>query len=214
MPGQLESLTDEIQLICDEIGGAVEEGYAWLIERRDEKIEAEYEPLDAEAQLLRQEHASLEQAACSLQQLLPAKAREAQRRADEFLIAGQPGKAQAKIEEQQEAEAAPGAMRQRQSEISARLEALGEQQKVIARRAFETWYAELQQIVRAAEHALFCELLDKSREEMYVYQDRHGLGASLAQPYSSLIRSFHLENLTANERSAEWTAGCRWYGVR
>ena len=57
-------------------------------------------------------------------------------------------------------------------------------------------------------------MLDKSRDEMYAYQNRHGLQGTLDHPYSFLVKDSHLQNLTAHERSTEWNSASQWYGGR
>ena len=63
--------------------------------------------LNAERAALEQESQGILKAADELKLLLPAKAREAERAADALLLAGKHEAAQAKRDEQQQAEAAP-----------------------------------------------------------------------------------------------------------
>jgi hypothetical protein len=208
MTGQLESLTPdiEVQNVCDEIGGAAERAYNLLLKRRKDAFAAAIEPLDAEKESLTREHGAIGEAARNLELLLPARAREAQRDADRLMLDGKHEEAAAKIAEAEEAAAAPEAMKERQREISARIEAIAGERKAIATRCFEAWYAELQHVIRASERGLFIELLDKTRDEMYTFQERHGL--------QGLIKDSHLSGLTADEHSVEWKAGQRWYEGR
>jgi hypothetical protein len=216
MPEQLESpIPDgEIQDVCGEITGTAEAAFDTLIERRDRQYADAIEPLNAEEKSLRQEYASIEEAAASLELLLPATAREAQREADRLAVAGQHAEARAKLAEAEQAANAPGAMRQRQQEIGVRLTAIEEERKTIARRIFETWYAECQAVVRAGETGLFITLLDSLKASFYEYQERTGTGGTLDRPFSFLVKDSLIQNLTAPDRSQEWVSGSRWYGGR
>lgn len=223
MAEQLESLIPEpeqqeqdteVEDCAEEIVGTAEGAFDLLLERREAAFAAAIEPLDAERASLLEEHASIGEAAQSLETLLPARARQAQREFDVLTLAGKPAKAALKLEEMREAERAPEAMRQRQREIAIRCEAIEGEKKAIAKRIFESWYSALQSVIRAAEHGLFIELLNKALDEMYGYQDFHGLQGTLARPYDFLVKDFHIANLTAPERSPEWQAGQRWYRGR
>jgi hypothetical protein len=218
MSAQLEQGCEVKNMTAEELAQSITESIIEsrdaLIAERDAQIAAANAPLDAERELLLQEHAAIEEAAHSLELLLPAREREAQRQADVLLLDGKQEEAAAKIAESEEARTAPEAMKERQREISARIEAIAGEKKTIAKRIFADWYTKLQAIVRAAEHGLFIELLDKSRAEMYAYQERHNLGGTLKQPFSHLVKDSHLVRLTADERTAEWNSGSRWYGGR
>lgn len=223
MTGQLESLIPEpeqqgqdteIQDAAEEITGTLQAAFDILIERRNSKYAAAIAELDAEIETLGQERAAIGEAAQNLAELLPARVRVAQAEHDRLLLAGDREGAAVKLAEQKEAEAAPGAMSARKSEISARIEAIEAEKREIAKGVFASWHAELQSIIRATEHGLFLDLLDSARAAMYAYQERHGLGSTLADPYGFLVKDSHLQNLTAPERSAEWASGHRWYGGR
>ena len=213
MTEQLEQDT-EFRNVCEQIGGTAEGAYELLIERREAALTAAIQPLDAEKETLIKEFRAIEEASADLAKILPTRAREAQREADRLLLEGKHEEAETKMQEAQEAANAPATMTERQREISSRLEAIDAERKVAAKRIFEQWYSELQQVIRASEHGLFIELLDKSRDEMYSFQERHGLGGTLQQPFGFLIKDFHLSGLTAAERSEEWTSGNRWYKGR
>ena len=216
MNEQLETLTPDgaIQAITEAIGDTLQDTFDILIERRDTAFASAVTPLETERENLAKEYSAISEAAANLEALLPAQARESQRQADALLLAGKREEAETKITEQREAEAGPEKMRERQRGISKRLEAIGEEKKDIARRIFESWYGELQQVIRASEHGLFIGLLDKSRDEMYNFQADHDLGATLDKPYSALVNDSRLSGLTASERSPEWTSGNRWYRGR
>jgi len=215
MTEQLEVLQDrEIQSIAQEISDTLQEALNILVERRDTAYAAAIKPLDSEAELLAKESSAITEAAQNLEALLPAQAREAQRQADVLLLGGKHEAAQVKMAEQREAEAAPAKMRERQREISKRLETIGEEKKGIARRTFESWYGEAQSVVRAAEGGLFCTLLDGLRKSFYAYQESTDTGATLDQPYGFLVKDFILTNLTAPANSKEWRSGNLWYGGR
>ena len=85
---------------------------------------------------------------------------------------------------------------------------------MIAKGIFEEWYGELQSLIRVVETALFISLLNAGRDEMYAFETRHELGASLDRPYGSLVKDSHLTGLTADEKSPEWASGQKWYEGR
>jgi hypothetical protein len=211
MSAQLEIKDTEVRDACEEITVTLEGAYDLLLERREIALAAASESLDEEEQLLRQEYGDIHEARVNLERLLPATAREAARKADALTVAGEHEAAQVKLFEAEEAANAPKAMANRQREISARIEAIDEERKNAARSSFETWLGELHLAIRAAEHGLFIGTLDKARDEMYAYQERHGLQGTIDNPYASLIKDHHLSNLTAPDRTMEWNSGTRWY---
>lgn len=193
----------EVQDMAEEIGGTLDAAFDLLIERRDRQYADAIEPLDAERDALEIEAASIGDARRNLELLLPAKAREAQRASDALMLAGKHEAAEAKLQEAEDAANAPSAMTDRQREISARCEAIEQEKKAIARRIFESWYPDVQRVIRAAEHGLLVTLLDGVEDSMNDFQARTG---------GTLIKLFHTVGLTADERSPEWLAGNRWYG--
>jgi hypothetical protein len=203
----------EIEDVAGEITAATEEAFAWLIARRDRQYADASAPLDAEKESLLAEYGSIGEAAQNLELLLPAREREAQRQADALLLDGKHEEAQAKIAEQREAEAAPATMKARQQAISARILAIEEEKKAIAKRVFADWYGELQGIIRAAERGLFIGLLDKSRDEMYAFQTRTNTTSPNGLT-GGLFHSGHVVGLTADDRSPEWVSSQRWYASR
>jgi hypothetical protein len=212
---RIESLIpDEVQNVCEEITGTVEAAYDVLLKRRDTAFVVAIAPLGKERESLEKERDSIAETAHNLSALLPAKEREAQRQADVLLLSGQLEAAQAKLAEMEEAKAAPRAMEARQREIDLRLTAIEEDRRAAARRVFEGWYGECQAVIRASEHGLFCTLLDGLKASFYEYQERTGTGGTIDQPYSFLVKDSHLENLTSDERTSEWTSASRWYSGR
>ncbi len=209
MNAQIEQQTQDTEItdVVEEIGGTLQAAFDLLIERRDRQYAAAIEPLDAERDTLELESASIGEARRNLERLLPAKAREAQRAADALMVAGRHDAAQLKLTEAEEAANAPAAMTERQREISTRCEAIDREKGAIARRIFDQWFSDAQHVIRAAEHGLFVTLLNGVEDSMIDYQARTGTG-------ETLIKLFHITNLTADERSAEWAAGNRWYGGR
>ncbi len=201
----------EIQEVCELISASAEEGFNTLLERRDDALAAAIEPLDAEEQTLRQEYRAIGEAAQNLEKLLPATSRVAQSEADRLTLAGKHKEARAKIKEAEEAANAPVAMRQRRERISQRIEAIADERQAVARRIFETWFVEVQPVIRAAEHGLFVTLLDGLKTAFYEYQQRTGTGGTIEKPYSFLVKDSHLQNLTAHGKSEEWDSSQRWY---
>jgi hypothetical protein len=207
MNAQLEIQTQdtEVEDVALQIGGILTDAFTLLVDRRDRQYADAIEPLDTERDALEQESTSIAFARRNLERLLPAKAREAQRAADALMVAGDAEGAKAKITEAEEAANAPGAMSERQRDITARIEAIDREKGAIARRIFEAWYGDAQRVIRAAETGLFVTLLNGVEESVIDYQARTGVEGTL-------MKLFHVTNLTADERSAEWKAGTRWYG--
>jgi DNA repair exonuclease SbcCD ATPase subunit len=205
----LETIPDDpIQEVCSEIADVIQGAYASLLEGREAQLADETAPLDAEREALSKEYIDIQTAAENLKALLPAQQREAQRQADAALLAGRLEEAEAQRQEYETARHAPEAMKERQREISARIEAIDHEKKIIARSVFDEWYVQLQTIIRASEHALFCDLLNKAHDELYVFQAIHGLEGS------PLLTANLSSGLTADEHSVEWKSGTSWYSGR
>jgi len=202
---------DPVQDIANGIIETIQSAYDDLLECRDAELSDATAPLEAEEQSLREESASLIEATSNLELLLPAQEREAQRHADAALLAGKLEEASAKRQEYETARHAPEAMKERQQEIAQRFAVIAGERQAIARRVFETWYSNLQKVIRATEKGLFIELLNKSRDEMYAYQERHSLGGTTENPYGFLVKDSYVVDLTAPDRSQEWLSGHRWY---
>lgn len=199
--------------MAERVASTFTETFAALIERRDAKYAEATAPLDAEAESLRHEHAAIGEAAENLSDLLPARQRESQRAADVLLLAGKHEEAAAKLEEMREAEGAPEAMRARQSGISARIEAIAGEKKIIAKRVFQEWYGECVTVHRAIERAHFIGFLDGLKQAFFDFEQRTDTFAKgVGDP--GLFTVGHLTGLTADERSEEWQAGTRWYAGR
>jgi len=213
MNAQLDTQETEVQDLCEEIGDILQAAFDLLIGRRDRQYADAIEPLDAERDTLEQESASIGEARRNLERLLPAKAREAQRAADALLLAGKHEEATAKLTEAKDAANAPAAMTERQREISARIEAIEREKKTIARRIFETWYADAQHVIRTTEHGLFVTLLNGVEDSMIDFQTRTGTTSPNGLT-GGLFHSGHVAGLTAPERSDEYRSAGRWYGGR
>ena len=203
----------EVQDVAEEIGGILQAAFDVLIHRREAAFATAIEPLDAEKESLTQEHVAIEEARVNLERLLPARSRVAQSEADALLLAGKHEAAQVKLAEAEEAANAPAAMTERQREISARIEAIEREKKTIARRIFESWYADVKHIIRAAEHGLFVTLLNGVEDSMIDFRTRTGTTSPNGLT-GGLFHSGHVVGLTANDRSPEWQAASRWYGGR
>jgi len=185
--------------------------FSALIARREAALAAAIAPLDEETKSLRQEYAAIEETAHSLELLLPAKARVAQAEADKFTLAEKPAEAALKLEEMREAERAPEAMRSRQQELANRINTIEENKRDVAKRVFDTWYAECQSIVRSAERGLFIVLLDGLRDSFLDFESRACPPRDVA---NQMVRSFHIVDLTADVKSPEWQSGQKWYKGR
>jgi len=208
----------EIEAIAEEITGTLETAYDVLVERLEAARASAVAPLEGEIESLAREYASLEEAKRNLESLLPAKAREAQRGADALLIKGKRGAAESRLREAQAAQAAPAQMEERLLKLAARIESVRADKRNVARSVFEKWFAEeAQPVIRAVEHGLFITLLEGLTKSCYEFQDRTETGGSVPGeiPYRiPLITPTRFASLTAGEKSPEWRASQKWYGVR
>jgi hypothetical protein len=205
-----QEVTLEIGEMAKHITNVFDQTLDALIERRDSQYADAIEPLDAERENLVKEHTAIGQAAHDLEELLPAKARQAQREHDELLLSGKRDEAAVKLEEMREAERTPEVMRARQSEISARIEALDGEKRAAARRIFAQWYIECQTVHRAVERAHFIVFLDGIKQAFFDFQQCTDTGAKKIGD-SGLFNVRHLSALTADERTPEWASGTKWY---
>ena len=202
---------DHVQPLADRIKSAFDDALAALIARRDQQYADETRALDAEREALVKEHAAIGETAENLRELLPAKAREAQREADKLVLAGKREEARAKIAEMEQAEHAPVAMQEQQREISARIHEIDGEKEAVAKTVFAEGYGACQVVVRVGEKGLF-GLLDGLERSFYAYQDRTNTGTSDNRT-RPLVNPGTSSGLTADERSPEWASSQRWYGV-
>ena len=209
---QTKTSTAEMAEYGEIIGQAIDDTFAALIERRDSQYAAAIAPLDADRESLSQEHAAIGEAAQNLAELLPARARVAQAEHDRLLLAGDREGAAVKLAEQNEAEHAAEAMRARQREISNRIEAIREEKKERARRIFADWYLDCQKVIRPIERGLFVVILDGLQKSFFDFQNATDTAGDGGR--NPLFHQGHLAGLTADERSAEWLSGSKWYGRR
>ncbi len=117
--------------------------------------------LDKEHLALEGESLQLQTTANELRLLLPAKARRAARDADDLLLAGQHEKAQAKRDEQIQAENAPGEMEQRRRTIAERIGAIDSEKRAIARHVFQEWLPGFRAAL-VEEQQTLCTALDNA----------------------------------------------------
>lgn len=212
-PEQQEQDT-EVQDSAENIRRAANAAWDVVLNRCERRLAAEMAPLESEREDLEKERDTIAKTASDLRELLPAKARVAQYEADVLTVAGKHEEAREKIAEHQAAVQAPDIMAQRQIEISARIEAIEGERKATCRRAYEMWRSELQQVIRPTEHGLFIDLLNRAVNEMEAFEQRHGLGATLDNPYGGLVKEWHISSLTADGNSDEWRSATHWYRSR
>ena len=146
---------------------------------------------------------------------LPSKERLTQHEVDELLLSGKPDAKQDvanKLAELKELQHQPAAMReQAKGDHCQARRAIQAEKHSITRDIFNAWHSECQYVVRSAERALFCTLLDGLQESFAQFQARVGMGTS-DNRQRPLLNQGHLSNLTSDGRSAEWAAGHKWYG--
>jgi hypothetical protein len=110
--------------------------------------------LDKERLDLEGESQGILKAADELRLLLPAKARVAERAADDLLLKGKHEEAQAKRDEQRQAERAPAEMEERRRAISERVTGIGNEKRTIARRVLAEWFPLFRLVLLAEQRAL------------------------------------------------------------
>ena len=182
-----------------------------LIALRDSAYESAIKELDQETEALAKEYGQLEEGIRAIEAVLPSKRRVTQHAADELLLNGAKQDAANKLAELAEFERKPVAMRERQKECIARLEAIANEKRTIAKQMFENWYTKVRPVIRAAERGLLITLLQGLEESLYQYQATTGMGKS-DNKHRPLVHQGHITGLTADGRSAEWAAGHKWYG--
>jgi hypothetical protein len=213
---QLTTQTEDstVAEIAERITKTFDETFDALIARRDAAYATAIVPLDAEHLELSREHQSIEQDAPNLEGLLESRARVSQYEADCLKLAGKHREAEAKLEEMKAAENAPRLMRERQREITARIEAIDAEKRTAAKRVFEQWYSECQTVHRAIERAHFIAFLDGLKRSFFDFEQRTDTYAKEVGQ-RGLFGVGHLANLSADEHSEEWASATRrWYAVR
>jgi hypothetical protein len=182
-----------------------------LLQQLRETYAAATSKLDGERTALEEESRAIQTAAYELRLLLPAKARTAERDADALLLAGKPKEAQAKREEQRQAEAAPAKMEERRGTISARIGQIEAEKEAQARRCFAEWYPRLRAAL-VAEQAAMCDALDSAWVGIQRFAGAHGIDG-----IGGVIKASMENDLTARDRGAERTLCGRlvdWFGGR
>jgi hypothetical protein len=168
--------------------------------------------LNAERASLEQESQGIQAAADELKLLLPAKAREAERAADALLLAGKHEAAQAKRDEQQQAEAAPAEMEQRRQAIAARIGEIEAEKRDTARRVFREWFPGLREAL-VEEQRTLVEALANAWDGIQTFA---GETRTSGQPGSILTAGLR-SDLTAREHGEEKTTFLRlveWFRGR
>jgi septum formation inhibitor MinC len=168
--------------------------------------------LDKERLDLQGESEEIQKAADELRLLLPAKARAAERAADDLLLKGKHEEAQAKRREQQQAEAAPAEMEQRRRAIADRIEAINSEKRDIARSVFREWFPGLRDPLVAEQREL-CLALDNAWAGIQGFAQETG-AHELQRP---LVTANLRGDLTAREHGPEKTTFLRlleWFGGR
>jgi hypothetical protein len=222
MTDSASAMTEDTHLtITDSLADAITKLFdstlTQLVALRDERYAAAIEDLEHEAAALAKEDGQLEADIASLEAVLPSKERLTQHQIDTLLVEGKRYEVKDKLSELAAYKHKLVTKRERQKEISARLEAIGKEKRDIAKQVFEEWFAKVQPVVRAAEHGLFIVLLNGLEQSCYEYQERTDTGPSAygVVPYvRPLLSPERLTSLTADERSEEWRSGVRWYGGR
>jgi uncharacterized protein YukE len=200
--------------IADDITKVFDSAFRQLVAIRDSTYANETEALEQELEALAKEYRQLEEGIRAIEAVLPSKCRLTQHEADELLLNGAKQDAANKFGELEEFKHKPVAMAQRQKEIHAKLQDIKAAVRTIAGQVFEEWHkGVMQTVVRASERALFITLLDGLEQSFYEFQEHTGTGMA-DNRQRPLLTQGHIAGLTADERSAEYQAGTRWYGVR
>jgi hypothetical protein len=183
----------------------------FLLEELRTTYHAAVSNLESERAALEEESQGIQTAADELRLLLPAKAREAERAADVLLLEGKTEDAQAKREEQQQAERAPAEMEQRRGAIAARLTAIDAEKRNHARRVFQEWFPELREAL-VAEQREMVSALDSAWDGCNAFAIETG-----TQERPALVTHNTRSDLTARETGPEKTTFLRlldWFGGR
>ena len=183
-----------------------------LLQQLRTTLAAAVSKLENERDALGQESAEIQAASHELRLLLPAKGREAERAADVLLLAGKPEEAQAKREEQQQAERAPAALESRRYAIAARCGQIEAEKEAIARRVFKVWFLELRTVL-VEEQRNLCLALENAWSGIQRFAGDTG---DTGQP-GSILTSDLPGDLTARDRGEERRLFNRlneWFGGR
>ena len=168
--------------------------------------------LNAERAALESESQELQTKADQLKRLLAATARRAERDADALLLAGKHEAAQAKRDEQQQAEAAPAVMEQRRATIAGRIETIDLEKRETARRVFREWFPGLR-VPLVEEQRTLVEALDTAWASIQTFAMETGAH----EPQRPLVTANLRGDLTAREHGEEKTIFMRlleWFGGR
>jgi ribosomal protein L34 len=177
------------------------EAFAVLNERREKGYAAARWPLDKELTALAGESAEIETRSQGFIERMASAERVKRFEADQLLIQGKDGEAQAKLAELEEAKAAPAKIEERRREIEERVGQIEAAKRTALRRAAEDFKWASITLIRANETAL-ATTLDGVRDALNTLEAQ--LGVSLYQP----------AELTAPEKSAEWFTLNRLYCPR
>jgi chromosome segregation ATPase len=215
MADETAKLFEQQGTLAESMGGAIttlfETTLSQLIALRDARYANAIEELDHESEALSREYGELQTAIHDIETILPSEERLLQHQVDELLHSGKKQDAANKLAELKEFKHKPVAMRERQSEIHARLDEIKAEKRDIAKQVFANWYAKVQPVIRASERGLFITLLEGLSKDFYQFQERVGM-VTLNNRERPLLTQNHFSNLTADGRSAEWAAGHKWYG--
>jgi seryl-tRNA synthetase len=182
-----------------------------LLQQLRDSYTAAVAKLESERDALEQESAAIQAAANELKLLLPAKARQAERDADAALLSGKPAEAQAKRDEQQQAESAPAKMLQRCRAIDVRIGQIEAEKEAQARRCFAEWYPRLRAAL-VAEQTAMCDALDSSWTGIVRFAGAHRIDG-----IGGVIKASMENDLTARDQGVERPLYGRlvsWFGGR
>jgi hypothetical protein len=183
-----------------------------LLQKLRTSFAAASSKLESERAALEEESQAIQAASDELKLLLPAKAREAARAADQLLLEGKGEEAQAKRDEQQQAERAPAEMEQRRRAIAVRIGEIDLETRDTARRVFQEWFPGLRAAL-VAEQRTLCEALDTA----WAGVQRFALETGTQEGRPPLVSANLRTDLTARETGPEKTTFLRlldWFGGR
>jgi hypothetical protein len=210
---------DTAAVLAERMTALFEEVRATLTRERTEAWNTFAEAKRGEIESLMRESSDLDAKASELESTLAAVARVAQYESDVLLLQGKAEESAARLGEAETARNAPAAMRARQAEIDTRIDRLQDEMRAEGRRIFEDFYPKCQTVVRAAERGLFQMLLGGFSESFSAFAHLTGNGPR-PDPRGSgavtqgMVRQFHFDNLTADEKDSLWVMGNRLYGGR
>jgi hypothetical protein len=177
------------------------EALAALRERQEKAYAAECGPFNEELRVLAGEAADIQTESQGFIERMASAERVRRFEADQLIMQGKKAEAQAKLVELEEIKAAPAKIEKRRLEIEERVGQIEVEKRTALRRVAEDFKEASIALIRGCEAGL-SGIIDGARNTLNTLEIQ--VGASIYQP----------AQLTADEKSAEWTTLHRLYAGR